>query len=144
MIINAWQLVQDKMFTEQLNKLIAEIVKLQQTQPESFKEHPKTKKLARIYKLMLEEIPADPAHAQWNQGNTLGEDFRFWKRAKFGPNHFRLFFRYDGSRQVIIYAWMNDEKTLRKDGDKNDPYAIFAKGLRNGDPPSDLNDLLKR
>src|SRR5947208_1446103 len=82
-----------KLFTEQLNKLIAEVIKLQQTQPHSFKEHPKTKRLARIYKLMLEEIPADPANAQWNQGNTLGAHFRLWKRAKFGQNRFRLFFR---------------------------------------------------
>jgi hypothetical protein len=45
---------------------------------------------------------------------------------------------------VIIYAWVNNENTLRKDGDKNDPYVMFAKGLNKGDPPTDLPELLKR
>lgn len=140
---NGWDLYQYRLFTEQLDKLIDEVEKLRDAQPETYKEHGKTKRLTRIRKLMLEEIPADPASQNWNQGNTLGKDFRHWKRAKFGQNRFRLFFRYDGSRKVIIYAWVNDENTLRKEGDKNDPYAIFSRGLKKGDPPDDLDSLLK-
>lgn len=143
MKVNGWSLYQYKLFTEQLNKLIGEVEKLRDNQPETYKEHGKTKRLARIRKLMLEEIPADPGSQNWHQGNTLGKEFRHWKRAKFGQNRFRLFFRYDGQHKVIIYAWVNDDKTLRKEGDKNDPYAVFSKGLRKGDPPDDLGSLLK-
>jgi toxin YhaV len=143
MKVNGWDLYQYKLFTEQLDKLVEEVEKLRDTQPETYQGHGKTKRLVRIRKLILEEIPADPASQSWNQGNTLGEDFRHWKRAKFGQNRFRLFFRYDGPRKVIIYAWVNDDKTLRKDGDKNDPYAVFSRGLRRGDPPDDLDALLK-
>jgi toxin YhaV len=142
MKVNGWRLFQYKLFTHQLDKLVAEVKKLQQIQPATYKNHPKTKRLARIRQLMLEEIPADPGHERWNQGNTLGSQFRFWKRAKFGQNRFRLFFRYDGAKRVIIYAWVNDENTLRKEGDQNDPYLLFAKGLKKGDPPGDLCELL--
>lgn len=144
MIVNGWRLFQYKLFTAQLDKLLAEVEKLRQAQPDTYKNEKKTKRLAKIKKLILEEIPDDPSHDRWNQGNTLGTEFKLWKRAKFGQNRFRLFFRYDGPKKVIIYAWVNDENTLRKDGDKNDPYAIFAKGLRKGDPPSSLDDLLKQ
>lgn len=144
MRINGWDLYEYKLFTEQLDKLIAEVEKLQRLQPSTYKDSPKTKRLARIRKLMFEEIPANPGNPKWNQGNTLGSQFRLWKRAKFGQNRFRLFFRYDGSKRVIIFAWVNDENTLRKEGDKKDPYTVFSKGLKIGDPPTDLDDLLKR
>jgi len=144
MKVNGWQLFQYKLFTVQIHKLLTEVKKIQQSQPDTYKHHPKTRRLARIRQLMLEEIPADPAHERWNQGNTLGSEFRLWKRAKFGQNRFRLFFRYDRSTKVIIYVWVNDESTLRKEGDKNDPYALFAKTLKKGDPPGDLSQLLKQ
>lgn len=143
MKVNDWNLYQYKIFSEQLNLLTTEVEKICSLNPETYKEHGKTKRLARIKKLILEEIPNDPISAKWNQGNTLGKGNRHWKRAKFGQNRFRLFFRFDKSRKVIIYAWMNDENTLRKEGDKNDPYNIFTQRLLNGDPPNDLDALLK-
>jgi toxin YhaV len=143
MKVNGWDLYQYRLFTEQLDRLVEQVEDLRNAQPENYLQNGKTKRLLRIRKLMLEEIPADPASQCWNQGNTLGSDFRHWKRAKFGQNRFRLFFRYDGPRKVIIYAWVNDDNTLRKDGEKNDPYAVFSRGLRRGDPPDDLDALLK-
>jgi len=38
---------------------------------------------------------------------------------KFG-GRFRLFFRYDGRARLIVFAWVNDEQTLRKCGAKSD------------------------
>jgi toxin YhaV len=144
MIVNGWRLFQYKLFTNQLDNLAAAVKKLRQSQPNTYKEHPRTKRLARIRQLMLEEIPVYPAHERWYQGNTLGTEFRLWKRAQFGQNHFRLFFRYDRVSKVIVYAWVNDENTLRRAGDKNDPYALFAKDLKKGKPPANLVALLKQ
>lgn len=143
MKVNGWLLLQYKLFSDQLDELKTEVRKLQLSKPDSYKEHPKAKRLLRIKQLIFEEIPADPGHERWHQGNTLGAEFKLWKRAKFGKNRFRLFFRYDGTKKIIIYAWVNDENTLRKEGDRNDPYAVFAKGLKKGEPPSNLADLLK-
>lgn len=144
MIVNGWRLFQYKLFTAELDSLLAEVKKLQESQPDTFKEHQKTKRLVRIYDLMTKEIPEDPGHERFQQGNTLGPEFRLWKRAKFGKDRrYRLFFRYDGTKKVIIYAWVSNEKTIRKDGDKNDAYTVFAKGLKAGNPPADLDALLK-
>ena len=143
MKVNGWLLLQYKLFSDQIVELKTEVKKVQNSNPESYKEHPKTKRLLRIKQLIFDEIPAEPGHERWNQGNSLGTEFKLWKRAKFGKNRFRLFFRYDSTNKIIIYAWVNNENTLRKEGDKNEPYAIFAKGLRKGDPPSDLAALLK-
>lgn len=150
MEVNGWQLFQHPLFKHQYDKLVAEVEKLTQTQPETYQNHIKTKLLKRITDLISEEIPADPAHERFYQGKTLGAGYQHWKRAKFGKDkRYRLFFRYEQMNKgdvvvkVIIYAWVNDETTLRKAGDKNDPYALFAKGLQKGNPPDSIDALLK-
>lgn len=61
----------------------------------------------------------------YRQGSTLGDDYRHWFRAKFGNGRFRLFFLYDSMAKVIIFAWVNDETTLRTYGAKTDAYKVF-------------------
>ncbi len=147
MEVNGWKLFQHPLFKNHYDKLLAEVEKLAQAQPETYQNHVKTQLLKRITDLISDEIPADPTHERFYQGKTLGAGCQHWKRAKFG--RYRLFFRYeqkkkdDVVRKVIIYAWVNDEKTLRKAGDKNDPYTIFAKGLHKGKPPDSIEALLK-
>jgi toxin YhaV len=151
MEVNGWRLFQHPLFKSQFEQLLAEAERIQVQQPDTFQSHKTVKLLARITQLIIEEIPADPAHERWNQGNTLGKDYRHWKRAKFGPERrYRLFFRYaarskDGGKgKAIIFTWVSDERTLRKDGDKNDPYAIFARGLSRGEPPNSFAALMKQ
>jgi hypothetical protein len=80
---------------------------------------------------MLDVVPSDPARDEYRQGNTMGPAHRHWRRAKIG-RRFRLFFRYDSKAKVIVYAWVNDEQTLRSSGSKSDPYAVFEKMLGRG------------
>jgi toxin YhaV len=150
MEVNGWTLFQHTLFKAEYAKLLAEVEKLAQTQPETYQNHIRTKLLKRITDLISEEIPADPGHERFQQGKTLGAGHQHWKRAKFGKDHrYRLFFRYEQKKRgdqvikVVIYAWMNNGKTLRKAGDKNDPYALFAKGLKKGQPPDSIEALLK-
>lgn len=56
---------------------------------------------------------------------------------------FRLFFRYSTSAKIIIFAWVNDETTLRTYGAKSDAYAVFRKMLDKGNPPDSWEALLK-
>jgi len=147
MEVNGWRLFQHPLFKNQFDKLLAETERIKGQQPNTFQNHKTVKLLLRITQLISNEIPADPEHDRFNQGNTLGTNYRHWKRAKFG--RYRLFFRYDaktkdkGKGKAIVYAWVNDENTLRKDGDKNDPYAIFARGLLRGEPPDSFEQLMK-
>ena len=89
----------------------------------------------------IPEIPRDPNAAEFQLGNTLGPAHRHWRRAKF-LGRFRLFFRFSSMHKAIVYAWVNDETTLRKAGARSDPYAAFSRQLREGNPPDGWEDLL--
>jgi toxin YhaV len=110
------------------------VARLRTIDPHGYKQHAKTKLLKRIIDLIEVEIPRDPGASQFSLGNTLGPEYRHWRRAKF-LGRFRLFFRYSSKDRIIIYAWVNDQKTLRKAGGRNDPYTIFSALLRKGRPP---------
>lgn len=44
---------------------------------------------------------------------------------------------------VIVYAWLNDDRTLRKQGVRSDVYAVFRRMLERGEVPSSIDDLLR-
>ncbi|MFZ3201582.1 MAG: type II toxin-antitoxin system YhaV family toxin [Candidatus Acidiferrales bacterium] len=143
MEVNGWGLYQYPLFEEQLKRLAEAVERLSITQPEAYKEHPKTKLLATIHRFITEAIPRDPNSAEFRQGDTLGPDNRHWFRAKF-HQRYRLFFRFSSKNKVIVYVWVNDEFTLRKTGSRTDAYAVFKSMLDAGDPPRTLEALLKR
>lgn len=138
---NGWLLLAHPHFEDQWSKLSNEVRKLAAKDPANYRAHQKTKKLATLEKLMFEVIPSDPGHRLWMQGLTLGEENRAWRRAKFGQQY-RLFFRYDSAAKIIIFGWINDEKTLRARQSKTDAYLIFTKMLESGNPPSNWDELL--
>jgi toxin YhaV len=138
---NGWRLFQHPAFQRPFDALTAEVVELKKKLPAGpFEQHPKAKLLKRILALILEEIPRNPNAAEYQLGNTLGPAHRHWRRAKF-LKRFRLFFRFDSKSKVIIYAWVNDENSLRKAGSKTDPYKIFYDRLTRGDPLDDWDAL---
>jgi toxin YhaV len=143
MLVNRWRLYTYPLFEGQLRGLTEAVERLSRTQPATYKEHPKSKLLATILRLITETIPRDPAAAQFRQGDTLGPDNRHWFRAKF-HQRYRLFFRFSSKDMIIVYVWINDETTLRKAGGKTDAYAVFGAMLRAGEPPQSLEELLRR
>jgi toxin YhaV len=112
---NGWTLYLHPLFQQQLEKLTALVETLQAKDPLRYKEQSATKLLTTINCHMREIIPRDPNAAEFRQGNTLGADNRQWFRAKF-HERYRLFFRFSSKEKVIVYAWVNDESTLRKAG----------------------------
>ena len=141
MVVNGWTLFQHGLFAEQLDTLITKVEALAAKEPETYRSHPATKLLATIQDYILKQIPGDPSSPEFRQGNTLGKDNRHWFRAKF-HGRYRLFFRFSTEQKIIIYVWVNDEKSLRKSGAKTDPYAVFQAMLRSGNPPQSLDQLL--
>ncbi len=137
-----WKLYQHPAFQIPFEKLVVEVERLQQADPINYVDHPKAKLLKRILDLILKEIPADPAGAQYRQGNTLGAAYRHWRRARF-LQRFRLFFRYHEPSRTIIYGWVNDQNTLRQTGAETDPYVVFRKRLEQGNPPDDWETLVQ-
>jgi toxin YhaV len=138
---NGWDLYAHPAFAEPFDELREAVEELQRTHPDSFAEHPKAKLLKRVLQLILKEIPRDPNATEFQLGNTLGPAHRHWRRAKF-LGRFRLFCRFSSAHRAIIYAWVNDESSLRKAGSRTDPCALFQKRLRQDRPPDDWDDLL--
>lgn len=141
MQVHGWTLLFHECLIGQLQKLSAAAARAKAQDPRGFESNANVKLFNALAQLILETVPGDPNREEYRQGNTMGHAFRHWRRAKIG-RRFRLFFRFDSQSRVIIYAWVNDEKTLRSAGSKNDPYAVFQKMLQRGHPPDDWAALL--
>ena len=59
--------------------------------------------------------------------------YRGWRRVKgIGlPGRTRLFYKFSARRKVIVYAWLNDAKTLRKQGDATQTVRQRSQGARS-------------
>ncbi|MFJ5297836.1 type II toxin-antitoxin system YhaV family toxin [Pseudomonas sp. NPDC088368] len=143
-VINGWALFGHPLFLNRLKSLIEEVESLVDRDPSGFHHHPHYKFFEKVDTSVRERVPENPAAQGYVLGNTLGKDCRHWRRVKSGlPHRYRLFFQFrnDASRR-IVYAWLNDETTLRKDGARTDVYATFKALLRNGGMPKTFADLL--
>jgi toxin YhaV len=140
--VNGWQLFAHPLFLDQLERLGVAVERTRTKDPRGWHTSANAKLLAALRQLVFETIPQDPTRAEYRQGGTLGDARRHWFRAKFGNGRFRLFFRYSTSARVIIFAWVNDETTLRTYGAKSDAYAVFRRMLDRGNPPDSWEALL--
>ena len=141
--VQGWDLFAHPLLLDQLDKLVAAVERERPRKPENYQSGANAKLLAALRRLIFEVIPEDPARAEYRQGTTLGADRKHWFRAKFGGGRFRLFFRYDSKSRIIVYAWVNDETTLRTYGAKTDAYAVFRGMLDKDTPPDSWDALLK-
>lgn len=100
------------------------------------------KLLAHLLDLAFDKLPGDPGNAAFRQGGTLGAKRKHWFRGKTGSGRYRLFYRYHSSARIIVYAWVNDDQSLRTRGSARDAYSVFAGMLGKGNPPDDWDALL--
>lgn len=133
---HGWTLLFHDALVEQLQRLSAAADRAIKADPKNFQHNANVKLFRALSRLILEVVPSDPAREEYRQGNTMGTTYRHWRRAKLG-RRFRLFFRYDSKASVIVFAWVNDEQTLRSAGGKSDPYTVFKKMLERENPPDD-------
>jgi toxin YhaV len=138
---HGWILLFHACVSAQLQKLHAAADRAKQQDPNGFDANANVRLFNALSKIIFEAVPSDPNREEYRQGNTMGPAFRHWRRAKIG-RRFRLFFRFDSKSKIIIFAWVNDENTLRSSGSKNDPYAVFQRMLDKGHPPDDWATLV--
>jgi toxin YhaV len=141
--VNGWSIAAHPLFLGQLERLTAAVESAKAKDAENYQGTANAKLLAALEDLVFRTIPDDPARPVYRQGSTLGGNRKHWFRAKFGGQRFRLFFRFSSEAKIIIFAWVNDEKTLRTYGSKTDAYAVFKSMLDDGNPPDDWVALLK-
>ena len=137
-----WRLFVHPLFQAQLEKLTRQVEKLASRDPCGYASHPAAKMLATIAYYIEDAIPRSPNNPEFRQGNTLGPGNRHWFRAKFHARY-RLFYRFSTEHRAIVYAWVNDEQSLRKTGSKTDAYSTFRAMLASGNPPNSFSELLR-
>ena len=142
---NGWNLFQFKPFALRLKALTQDVASLAKSDPTGYKQHPKTKLLASVYRSITEKVPTNPADPAFRLGHTIGRQNGNWRRVKKGlPQRYRLFFMFaTHPLQVIIYAWLNDEDSLRKEGSRTDVYEVFKRMLERGEVPSTIDELVQ-
>lgn len=138
---HGWILLFHDCIAQQLQKLHEASERAKLKDPEGYESNANVKLFRALTYLIMDVVPTDPGRDEYRQGNTLGAEHRHWRRAKVG-RRFRVFFRYDSASKTIVFAWVNDDQTLRSSGSKSDPYAVFEKMLGRGNPPEDWQTLV--
>lgn len=141
-VINGWTIYAHPLFLDQLEALIVEVEVLRAKDPRVYVSKNASKRLAAITRLMLTDIPQDPSRKEYQQGSTLGDAHRHWRRAKFFQQY-RLFFRFHTRSRLIVLGWVNDTDTKRAYGSKSDAYRVFQSMLTSGHPPDNWEELLQ-
>ncbi|MGH7624667.1 MAG: type II toxin-antitoxin system YhaV family toxin [Gemmatimonadaceae bacterium] len=135
-----WTLLAHPLFLSQLERLTDRATR--EAASRQGTEGPATKLLGHILDLVFEKIPQDPGGSTYRHGGALGGGHKQWFRAKTGNGRFRLFFRFHSTHKIIVYAWLNDDQSLRTRGARTDAYGVFARMLNAGNPPDDWEKLV--
>lgn len=139
--INGWTILAHDLFLDQIEKLAA-AVEAERAASGSPPQSANAKLLANLLDLAFDKIPADPGNRAFRHGGTLGPNTRHWFRGKTGNGRYRLFYRFHSGAKIIVFAWVNDENSLRTYGSNRDAYAVFASMLPAGNPPEDWDALV--
>jgi toxin YhaV len=142
LVINGWNIFAHSLFLNQFEELLTQVENLRHNNPQDYKKKNATKRLAAIAKLAFDVIPQDPTRSDYRQGNTLGDNYRHWFKAKFFQQY-RLFFRYHQESKIIVFVWVNVQTSKRSYDSNTDAYRVLKKMLESGHPPDDWDDLLK-
>ena len=113
LVVNGWTLLFWISFRERWGAILDATAHARARDPEEYIHEPVVKLFRTVRDLVFKDIPANPDHPRFRQGKTLGGPHSHWRRAKF-HQRFRLFFRFHAASHSIVYAWLNDENTLRK------------------------------
>ena len=95
---------------------------------EELQQHETVKLARRVYEATLQIIPHDPDHPAYR----LKDDLKKYRRYKQGLARYRLFFAFSSTPPIILYLYLNDKASLRKEGDTHDPYEQFRHFVRQG------------
>ncbi|HEX5415903.1 MAG TPA: type II toxin-antitoxin system YhaV family toxin [Chloroflexota bacterium] len=128
LVVNGWTLLYHPVCGDRYRQLRAEARRLKAAlSPEEFRRHPRVKLAAHVRRLILEIVPANPDAVEYR----LRGDLARFRRAKGHglPPRYRLFWAFSNQARTIIYLYLNDESTPRKEGSDTDPYEVFRQLL---------------
>ena len=115
--------------SQRIDVLKTQVKELKETLDQNtYRQHPLVKFAYRVRHAIEEIIPENPDRADYR----LTGELRKYRRYKQGLKRYRLFFCFSNQPRIILYLYLNDERHLRIEGDKNDPYEVFKKFVKQG------------
>lgn len=139
MKINGWTILFHPVFNKQWQQLLDLVKSLRSSLSQSdFVQHPQVKLFKALTVGIEEKIPTDPLASYFALRKPLDKYSRLKKMGL--PSRYRLFFKVFPQQKVIIILWLGFP---RKEGDKKDCYHVFAKMVKKGQFPVDLEDIIK-
>ncbi|MBI3974238.1 MAG: type II toxin-antitoxin system YhaV family toxin [Chloroflexi bacterium] len=137
LVVNGWTLLYHPVFGKRYLELRHAARHLKrELSPEQFRQHPTVKLAAAVHRLLIEIVPANPDAPECR---LKGELARFRRAKGRGlPPRFRLFWVFSESARSIIFLYLNDEATLRREGAATDPYEVFGRLVARGEIGTDF------
>jgi toxin YhaV len=131
-VANGWTVYFHRVFAERYERLLADVAALRRDlPPDEYRQHPTVKLLARVTRAIRETVPANPDAPAYRLKRDLA---RFRRLKGFGlPDRYRLFWVFSSKLRVIVFLYLNDESTLRKQDASSDPYEVFKRLLSRGE-----------
>jgi toxin YhaV len=141
LICQGWEIYfHPQLFGQQYQELLTRVQTLKENlKPEDYQTHPSVKLFAAITIGIESKIPSDPFASHFALTGALK---RYSRMKKMGlPGRYRLFFRVFDTTEMkaIIILWLGYP---RKEGDKNDCYAVFTKMVNRGEFPEEVSELI--
>ncbi|MFN4865292.1 MAG: type II toxin-antitoxin system YhaV family toxin [Cyanobacteriota bacterium] len=143
LVRHGWTMAfQPQLLARQVVELNAEVRRLKQKlDHHAFVQHPQVKLLAAVMEGIKEQVAADPYASRFALTGPLR---RYGRLKGLGlPDRYRLFFRpFEAEdRRLLLILWLGFP---RKDGDRNDCYAVFSRLVQRGELPEDWESLQPR
>ncbi len=140
---HGWTVLFTEPFLSAYGDLSARARKLKgELSEEQYERHLDVKLFLAVRELTGTIIPNDPQHADYQLHGDLAK-FRRTKGHGL-PKRYRLFWAFSEQLKVIIFLYMNDSASLRKEGDRSDPYHLFSSMVRRGEIGADFDENYRR
>jgi toxin YhaV len=143
LVVNGWILLYHPLFGRRYTELRSEARRLKRQLPaHEFRQRPLVKLVAAVHRLITQIVPADPNAP----GFRLRGELAKFRRAKGRglPPRYRLFWVFSEQAHTIVFLYLNDESTLRKEGAGTDPYEVFRTLVQRGELGDDFQENLRR
>jgi toxin YhaV len=138
-VANGWTVYFHRVFAERYEALLARVATLRRDlSTDEYRQHPTVKLLAQVIRAIRETVPANPDAPEYR----LKRDLAKFRRLKGHglAERYRLFWVFSSRLHVIVFLYLNDESTLRKEGAASDPYEVFRRLLARGEVGPGFDD----
>lgn len=144
LLFNGWRVLFTQPFTARYGDLRGQVRRLKEELGDTprFHAHPTTRLFNAIHRAVFQLVPADPDRKDFRLEGDLAR-FRRVKKAGL-PARYRLFYIFSSEARAIIFLYLNDEETLRKEGSGSDPYVVFTRLLGRGEIGRDFEKNYQR